>query len=212
MKKNREALKAFEEAHKLSRNNWKMIENLIYAAIECEDIQQIINGIRNLFELEKQELATPNMFYRLITILISKYDKLEKRQIEYFKEKIYLLFENFSMKDGTTPEIWDLYIFFIDTTEVKLNTQKNEEKDVQKFYQAMIEIRLKQIRNYMIKDLWEKDEKSIEKIGSLLIKLRTEILKIREKSYVNEVSNFIETIQAKIDKFNKIKWSFFENI
>jgi len=205
MKKNREALKALEEAHKCSRNNWRILENLIYAAIECEDIQKIINGIRELFELEKQNIVTPNMFYKLITILLSKYDRLEKRQIEYFKEKIYLIFENFSMKDGTTPEIWDLYIFFIECSEIKLNTQKNDDADIQKFYQAMIEIRLKQIRNFMIKDLWEKDGKCIEKISTLIIKLKNEILKVKENSYVAEVNNFIETIQGKIDKYFKLR-------
>lgn len=205
LNKNREALKAFEEAHKCSRKNWRVLENLIYAAIECQDIQKIINGIRDLFELDKNDVVTPNMFYKLITILLSQYDKLEKRQIEYFKERIYVIFENFSMKDGTTPEIWDLYIFFIECTEIKLNTQKIEEADVQKFYQAMIEIRLKQIRNYMIKDLWEKEERSVEKIASLLAKLKNEILKVKEKTYVDEVNNFIETTQAKVEKYYKLK-------
>jgi len=145
------------------------------------------------------------MFYRVITILLSKYDKLEKRQIEYYKEKVYHLFENFSMKDGTTPEIWDLYIFFIECTEIKLNTHKIDEEDVQKFYQAMIEIRLKQIRNYMIKELWEKDDKCIEKIADLLGKLKNEILKVKEQAYVDEVNNFIQSTQAKVEKFYKIK-------
>jgi len=205
LKKNREALKAYEEAHKCSRKNWRVLENLISAAIDCEDIQKIINGIRDLFELDKNDVVTPNIFYRMITILLSKYDTLDTRQIEYFKEKIYLIFENFSMKDGTTPEIWDLYIFFIESTEIKLNMQKVDEADVQKFYQAMIEIRLKQIRNYMIIDLWEKDEKCVDKISSLLSKLKNELLIIKDKASVDEINNFIDTTHAKVEKFYKIK-------
>lgn len=203
--KNREALKALEESQKCGRRNWQTIENLIYVAIDCQEIQKIINGINDLFDLDKNDRVTPNIFYKLITLLLSKYHTLEKRQIEFFKDKLYQIFERFSMKDGTTPEIWDLYIFFIESTEIKLNSSILDDDDVQKFYQAMIEIRLKQIRNYMILDLWEKDEKSIDKISKLIQKLKSESEKIKDTTYLNEINNFIETTQAKIDKYHKLK-------
>lgn len=205
MGKNREALKAIEEAHKISRRNYQIIENLIHFAIDCEDIQKIIVGMNDLFDMEKQERVTPYMFYKLITIVLSKYSTLESRQIEYYKDKIYLIFDKFSMTSGTTPEIWDLYIFFIDSTELKLNKDKLQEGDIQKFYQAMMEIRLKQTRNYMIMDVWEKDEKLITNISLILVKIKTELERITDKDYKEEVNNFVNTLQTKIDKFNKQK-------
>ena len=114
-------MKAMEEGYKLSRTNWRMLERMIYIAIDIEDIQKIISGINSLFDLDKNDKVTPHMFYKLITLLLLKYDKIGKRQVEYYKENIYLIFEKFSMKNGTTPEIWDLYIFFIDSLEIKLN-------------------------------------------------------------------------------------------
>ena len=205
MGKNREALKAIEEAHKISRRNFQIIENLIHFAIDCEDIQKIIGGMNDLFYMEKQERVTPYMFYKLITIVLNKYSKLDSRQIEYYKDKIYLIFDKFSMTSGTTPEIWDLYIFFIDSTELKLNKHILVEEDIQKFYQAMMEIRLKQTRNYMIMDVWEKDEKLITNISLILVKIKTELERITDKDYKEEVNNFVDTIQTKIDKFYKQK-------
>jgi hypothetical protein len=205
MGKNREAMKAMEESYKLGRNNWRVLESMIYIGIDIEDIQKIINCINDLFDLDKNDKVTPHMFYKLITILLMKYDTLGKRQVEFYKEKIYLIFEKFSMKDGTTPEIWDLYIFFIDSMEIKLNKSILDEDDIQKFTQAMIEIRLKQIRNYMIEDLWEKNEVNVKNISKLINKLKEELKKLKDVSYVEEKINFVNITQNKIEKFYKNK-------
>lgn len=198
-------MKALEEGYKLGRNNWRILENIIYVAIDIEDIQKIITGINNLFDLDKNDKVTPHMFYKLITLLLMKYDTIGKRQVEFYKENIYLIFEKFSMKNGTTPEIWDLYIFFIDSMEIKLNRSLLNDEDIQKFTEAMIEIRLKQIRNYMIEDLWEKNEIAITNVSKLINKLKEELKKVKDISFVEEKINFVQITQSKVDKFYKMK-------
>ena len=69
----------------------------------------------------------------------------------------------------------------------------------------MIEIRLKQIRNYMIEDMWEKNEIAIKNIAKLLGKLKEELKKVNEVSFLEEKNNFVIITQNKIDKYYKNK-------
>jgi hypothetical protein len=68
----------------------------------------------------------------------------------------------------------------------------------------MMELRSKQIRTLLIPE-WEKDEKVIDKLKEVIKKSREELKSITDEIYFKEVNTFIESVEAKIDRFYKIK-------
>jgi tetratricopeptide (TPR) repeat protein len=200
----KEAMKCLEQGLKRQRTNWKICENLLIISMDCKDLGKVIYCINHLFSLDKYDRVKPSAFYSLTTLFLTDFPSLSQNRIEYYKGKIYEIFEKFSMKDGVCAEIWDLYAIFVESAEIEINKTVSEE-DKSEIFRAIVEIRLKQLRNLMIADLWEKEEKVIEKITKVLDKVKGDIVKVKKEDYRNEISAFINNIQAKIDKFYKMK-------
>ena len=205
MKKSKEAMKCLEEGLKRQRTNWKICENLLLIAIEAKDLNKLIYAINHLFSLDKYSQIKPAYFYSLITVFLSILHTLNQKQIDQFKNKIYGIFEKFTMKDGVTPEIWDLYALFVESAEIEVNKEKISNEDRGEYYHAIVEIRLKQVRGLMIADLWEKDEKVIEKISKVILKINKDLDNVNKEEVKNEVRGFVGGIQTKIEKFYKLK-------
>lgn len=200
----KEALKCLDEGLKRQRSNWKICENLLQVSIDAKDLSKVIYCINHLFSLDKYENIKTPAFYALTTIFLSVYHTLPENRIDYYKGRIYDIFEKFSMKDGVCPEIWDLYALFVESAEIEINKSVTEQEKSE-FYKAIVEIRLKQLRSLMIADLWEKEEKVIERISKVLVKVKKDLEKTKLEEYKTEVSGFVNNIQAKIEKFYKLK-------
>jgi tetratricopeptide (TPR) repeat protein len=205
MGKDKEALKCLEEGFKRSRTNWRICENLMLVAIDSKELNKLIYAINNLFNLDKYDRIKPSSFYALIQIFVNRIPELSEDRIVYFKTKIYDIFEKFSIKDGVTPEIWDLYAFYIEAVEVEVEKNKISEEEKSGFYIAVMEVRLKQARGLMIKDTWEKDEQIIEKLQKCINKIKTEISRLKNENYEKEVKVFVNNVESKIERFYKVK-------
>ena len=122
--------------------------------------------------------------------LITDHDK------EYFKNKIYRLFEEFSNTDGLKPEVWDLYANFVE--EVEINRQKRTVEEICKVYKDITEIRLKEMRTLMLNE-WEKDIKVRDIIKTVIKATRLVVAKITNDSgYMNDKILYLNSIEAKI--------------
>lgn len=204
-KKTKEALKCFEEGFKRSRNNWRICENMMFLSIDNKDLNKLLIAINNMYSMEKHELLKPNIFYNMINIFLTNFEKFNEKQADYYKDKIYNIFEKYSMKTGTIPEIWDLYALFIESVE--LQTQKNNisEEDKQLYYRAIMELRLKQARSLMVAG-WDKDEAIMTKVQKVINeRIKPEIDRIKDKEYSNELVYFNKNIEDKIEKYYKLK-------
>ena len=170
-----------------------------------KNLSKVIYAINNLFTLDKHESIKPCVFFSLINIFLNQYAELQPSRINYYKDQIYNIFEKFSMKDGTTPEIWDLYALFIESTEIEVNKNKEDfsQEEKEGYYKAICEIRLKQARTHMTADLWEKDELVVIKVAKVLGHIKNMLLKIQDQTYINEVNTFVVNLSGKIDKFYK---------
>ena len=205
IKKNKEALKCLEEGFKRSRTNWKICENLIYLSIDCQDLNKLFFGLSNIITLDKLDKIKPAIYYQMINLFVKKYSYLDSNMKEQYKNKIYTVFESFTMKDGVNVEIWDLYISFIETIEIKLQKEKMNEDGISKTYKKIVDIRLKQCRNYMIPE-WEKSEKIIKSLEDMIKVMKEELLKVtRDQDFRKEVEIFIRSNDEKIQKFYKMR-------
>ena len=124
----KEAVKCLDQALKIGRNNWKICENLMHFAIQIKDLKKVIYCVNHLFSLDKFDRVKPDVFYNLTIIYISIFYNITAKQADYYKLKIYQIFEKFSIKDGVTPEVWDLYAFFIESAEIELLNMRKEMK------------------------------------------------------------------------------------
>jgi DNA-binding transcriptional regulator GbsR (MarR family) len=71
-------------------------------------------------------------------------------------------------------------------------------------YKKQMHLRLKQARTLMIPE-WEKDERVIDKLKAVLAKIREEINRNKNETFVKEVKTFVETVEVKIDRYYKTK-------
>lgn len=208
MNKGSEAIKCLEEGFKQSRD-WRICENLMMMAGAHNELLKMITAINQLFMMDKHDRIKPNVFYKLITMFLTNtYDKLidtDPVQCMRYRDRIYDIFEKYSQKDGLNSEIWDLYALFIESVELEACKGKISEQEKQTVYKRLTEIRLKQCRNIMIEDIWEKDEKMMEKIKSILEKINKEIKRISDENYIKELNHFVNNINGKIEKYYKTK-------
>jgi hypothetical protein len=203
LKKHKEALKCLEEAFKRSKNDWKICENFMYVALDCKDVSKLLHCMTSLYLLEQHQRIKPSIYYNLIKLYITGYPQFADHGKKYYKDRIYDIFQRFTEKDGINFEIWDLYIYLIQSVEIELN-KVTDENELQVLYKKQMELRLKQTRTLMIPE-WEKDERVIDKMKEVLAKIREEILRNKEDTYVKEVSTFVESVEAKIDRYYKTK-------
>jgi len=204
VKKLKEAIKCLEEGFKRNRS-WKICENLMYVSIDAKDLNKLIFAINNLFMLDQHDRLKPGVYYNLISLFLSSYPNLSQTQRDFFKNQIYNIFENFSIKDGATPEIWDLYALYIESVEIECVKNTISEDDKQIIYRRICDLLLKQGRGLIIEEIWEKNDKMVERVSKLVEKLKKNLERVKDPIYKQEVNPFIQNISNKIDKFYKMK-------
>jgi DNA repair ATPase RecN len=121
------------------------------------------------------------------------------------------VFDKYGEVDGLRPEIWDLYANFYQ--ELDLNKNNIEEKI--KGYKFLVELRMKEIRTIMVKNInWEKDDKVkdvLSNVTNVIRKLVENIEKIYEENkdikkdedYIKDKIFYVNGIDNKIKKSNE---------
>jgi hypothetical protein len=175
----------------------------MYVALDCNDISKLLFAITNLYILDKQERIKPSVYYSLIKLYINGYAQFSDHSKKYYKDRINEIFRMFTEKDGITFDIWDLYIYWIQTVELEM-LKITDEKQLEEVYKKQMDLRLKQARTLMIPE-WEKDERVIDKLKAVLAKIREEINRNKNETFVKEVKTFVETVEVKIDRYYKTK-------
>jgi hypothetical protein len=198
----KESLKCLDEGLKRQRNNWKICENLMYISIDAKNINKLIFAMNHLFFLDKFERIKPDAYYNLVSLFLKSEDEGVKSRLAYYKKKIYEIFENFANKDGLNAEIWSLYALFVESSEI---SEESTHEDKQKIYNYVLELRLKQARNLMIEEVWEKDEKLIERLKKVIDSIEKDIKRLSSQDKIIEIGSFVSNVNSKIDKFYKLK-------
>ena len=200
-KKYKEAIKCFEEGFARGRNSWRLLDNLAFVAVESKEITKLIFAMENFYLIKEGDKLKPGYFYYLTKLYLVSYTTYTDHDREYFKKKIYQLFNQFGEADGLKAEVWDLYANFIE--EVEINRVK---EDPNKVYKEIIEIRLKELRSLMLKD-WEKDAKLRDILKTVVASMRAVIAKItNDEMYIKDKTFFLNSIDNKIinaEKENK---------
>ena len=204
LKKFKQAIKCFEEGYLRSNKNWKILDNLIYVSIECKDINKIIFSLEQFYFIDQYQQIKVGYFYYLTKIYLENLKSYNERDKVYLKEKIYGLFFKFSEVDGLKPEIWDLYALFIEENEIKNNNNEGKNDNI---YEKIVDVRLKEIRTLMLKNIeWEKDDKIKNILSDIIKNIRLILGKIiLDKDFINDKKMFIDGIEEKINNANKKK-------
>ena len=202
LKKFKQAIKCFEEGYLRSNKNWKILDNLIYVSIESKDINKIIFCLEQFYYIDQYQQIKISYFYYLTKIYLENLKNYNERDKIYLKEKIYNLFFKFSEVDGLKPEIWDLYALFIQENEIINN---NNEGKNDKIYEKIVDVRLKEIRTLMLKNIeWEKDDKIKNILCDIIKNIRLILSKIiLDNDFVSDKKMFINGIEEKINNANK---------
>ena len=213
LNKFKEAEKCLEQAYFKSKGSWRMLDNLIYVCVENKNLSKIIFAM-NEYYLNDQGDKIKNSYFLIATKLYLQYYKTyTEHDREYLKNKIYGLFDKYSEVDGLRPEIWDLYANFYQELEL-IKKDKNEEI---KGYKFLVELRIKEIRTIMVKNInWEKDDKVkdvLSNVINIIGKLVENIQKIYEENndikkdedYIKDKLFYINGIENKIKKSNEEK-------
>jgi hypothetical protein len=158
--------------------------------------------MNHLFFLDKFERIKPDAYYNLVSLFLKSEDEGVKSRLAYYKKKIYEIFENFANKDGLNAEIWSLYALFVESSEI---SEESTHEDKQKIYNYVLELRLKQARNLMIEEVWEKDEKLIERLKKVIDSIEKDIKRLSSQDKIIEIGSFVSNVNSKIDKFYKLK-------
>lgn len=158
--------------------------------IKCDENKIDEDGLNN----ENNENA--QLKESKIAIMKTKKENLNK-DLSFYKRKIFNIFETYSVLDGTQPEIWDLYVFFIDKVELSKKNLSNDEKNV--FYKQIIEVRMKQIRCLTTSD-WELSQNKFPAILKACDNVETEIQKLPDldKDYISQVKDYLFSLRDKI--------------
>ena len=199
VKKFKEAMKCFEEGYKRSHKNWKLLDNLVYVAIQCNDLNKILYALEQFYLINEGDKIKTGNFYFATKLYLENKKNYNDHDKNYLKNKIYNLFEQFSIVDGLKSEIWDLYALFIQENEINENNKKEENINIIK---NIIELRLKEIRTLMVKNLnWEENEKIKDILSTIIKNMRSLLEKIdNDKKYVFDKELSINNLEEKIKK------------
>ena len=213
LNKFKEAEKCLEQGYFKSKGSWRMLDNLVYVCIENKNLSKILFAI-NEYYMNEQGDKIKNLYFLVATKLyLENYKKYTEHDREYLKNKIYNLFEKYGEVDGLRPEIWDLYANFYQELELK----KSNIDDLIKGFKFLIELRIKEIRTIMVKNInWEKDNKVkdvLSNITNIIRKLVENIEKIyddnkdmkKDNDYINDKIFYVNGIENKIKKSNEEK-------
>ena len=216
----KEAEKCLEQGYFKSKGNWRMLDNLIYVCVENKNLNKILFAI-NEYYLNDQSDKIKNTYFLIATKLyLENYKKYTEHDKEYLKNKIFALFEKYGEVDGLRPEIWDLYANFYQ--ELELN--KKDINEEIKGFKFLVELRIKEIRTIMVKNInWEKDKKVKDVLSSVtdvIRKLIENIEKIYEENkdikkdedYIKDKIFYVNGIDNKIAKSNEENESNNNNI
>ena len=199
VKKFKEAMKCFEEGYKRSHKNWKLLDNLVYVAIQCNDLNKILYALEQFYLINEGEKIKTGNFYFATKLYLENKKNYNEHDKNYLKNKIYNLFDQFSIVDGLKSEIWDLYALFIQENEIN---EKNSKEENIKIIKNIIELRLKEIRTLMVKNLnWEENEKIKDILSTIIKNMKSLLEKIdNDKQYVIDKELTISNLEEKIKK------------
>ena len=145
---------------------------------------------------------------------MENYKKYTEHDREYLKKRIYDLFEKFGDVDGLRPEIWDLYANIYQEIELGNNNDVNE---IIKGYKFLVELRNKEIRTIMVKNInWEKEDKVKDVLSSIINAIRKLVENLekvydenknikKDQDFINDKIFYINGIENKIKKSNEEK-------
>ena len=145
---------------------------------------------------------------------MENYKKYTEHDREYLKKRIYDLFEKFGDVDGLRPEIWDLYANIYQEIELGNKTDVNE---IIKGYKFLVELRNKEIRTIMVKNInWEKEDKVKDVLSSIINAIRKLVENLekvydenknikKDQDFINDKIFYINGIENKIKKSNEEK-------
>ena len=214
LNKFKEAEKCLEEGYYKSKNNWRMLDNLIYVCIENKNLNKVLFALSEYYSIGHGDKIKNSYFLFATKLYLENYTNFNEHDKEYLKNKIFTIFEKYAELDGLRPEIWDLYANFYQEIEKRVKIEKKEEINCYKF---LIELRIKEIRTIMVKNInWEKDDKVKDAIGNvtkIIRKLLENIEKIyeddknleKDANYINDKIFYVNGIENKIQKSNEEK-------
>ena len=209
LNKFKEAEKCLEEGYYKSKNNWRMLDNLIYASIENKNLNKILFALNEYYFIGHGDKIKNSYFLFATKFFIENYTNFSQHDKEYLKNKIYSIFEKYAESDGLRPEIWDLYANFYQEIEMKKIMDK---KEGIKGYQYLIELRIKEIRTIMVKNInWEKDIQVKDVLGNIINIIRKFVENIqklydenkdieKDNNYINDKIFYINGIENQIKK------------
>ena len=214
LNKFKEAEKCLEEGYFKSKNNWRMLDNLIYTSIENKNLNKILFALNEYYFIGHGDKVKNSYFLFATKFYIENYKNFNEHDREYLKNKIYNIFEKYAETDGLRPEIWDLYANFFQEIEIRKKIDKKEEI---KCYKFLIDLRIKEIRTIIVKNInWEKDDKvkdvlsNITKVIRILVENIQKIYDenkdmLKDNNYINDKIFYINGIEDKIKKSNEEK-------
>ena len=214
LNKFREAEKCLEQGYFKTKNSWRMLDNLVYVSIENKNLNKILFALNEYYSIGHGDKIKNAYFLFATKLYIENFKNYSDHDREYLKNKIFDTFEKYGDMDGLRPEIWDLYANFFQEIEMKYKTDK---KDKIKCYKYLIELRIKEIRTIMVKNInWEKDDKVKDVLSNIIVvinQLIENIQKIynenkdmeKDNDYINDKIFYVNGIENKIKKSNEDK-------
>jgi Tfp pilus assembly protein PilF len=212
LNKFKEAEKCLEEGYFKSKNNWRMLDNLVYVSIENKNLSKILFAINEYYSIGHEDKIKNSYFLFATKLYMENFKKYSEHDREYLKNKIFDLFERYGDKDGLRPEIWDLYANFFMEIEMKYKIDKKEKI---KCYKFLIELRIKEIRTITVKNInWDDKVKDVLSNIIVVIKKLVETIQNiynenkdleKESDYINDKIFYINGIEDKIKKSNEEK-------
>ena len=214
LKKFREAEKCVEQGYFKTKNSWRMLDNLIYCCVENKNLSKLIFALNEYYLIGHGDKIKNSYFLIMTKFYMENYKKYTDHDREYLKKRIYDLFEKFGDVDGLRPEIWDLYANIYQEIELGNKTDVNK---IIKGYKFLVELRNKEIRTIMVKNInWEKDDKVKDVLSSIINAIR-KLVENLEKVYdenknikkdqdlINDKIFYVNGIENKIKKSNEEK-------
>ena len=214
LNKFREAEKCLEEGYFKTKNSWRMLDNLVYVSIENKNLNKILFALNEYYSIGHGDKIKNAYFLFATKLYMENFKNYSDHDREYLKKKLFDTFEKYGDMDGLRPEIWDLYANFFQEIEMKYKIDK---KDKIKCYKYLIELRIKEIRTIMVKNInWEKDDKVKDVLSNIIIvinQLIENIQKIynenkdmeKDNDYINDKIFYVNGIEDKIKKSNEDK-------
>lgn len=174
---------------------------MMIISVSDKNLQKLVSSVENLITLKMQERVKPAVFAKIIDFYINS--NLPHQDLVFYRKKIFELFEKHTQLDGLTPGIWDLYSLFLEKVELVIN-KSLDAASTEQICKDVVEIRLKQIRNYLIND-WEKNSSNFPSILLVSTEIEKTLLKLEGCQSYNqqavEVKEFLGGIKQKINEF-----------